>query len=75
MDMKNTGRQNIIDQVLDEYVPWGGPIVQRRVLLSHMREQGFDARAIDFSVFGREAVPAPENPEWHLDFFRQTAAL
>jgi hypothetical protein len=73
--MKNTDSRNIIDKVLDEYVPWGGPIVQRRVLLAEMREQGFDAKAIDFWVFGRNAVPAPENPEWHLDFFRQVAAL
>lgn len=73
--MKNTGKRNILDVVLDEYIPWGGPVVQRRVALADMRERGFDAKAIDISVFGRNAVPAPENPEVHLAFFRQIQAM
>lgn len=73
--MKNTDSGNIIDKVLDEYVTWGGPIVTRRDVLNHMRAEGFDAKAIDFWVFGRNAVPAPENPEWHLDVFNATKAL
>ncbi len=72
---KNTSRKNILDVVLDEYVPWGGPIVQRRVALADMQSRGFDARAIDISVFGRKAVGAPENPEQHLAFFRQIQGL
>ena len=73
--MKNTKRTNILDVVLDEYVMWGGPVVQRRVALADMQARGFDARAIDISVFGRRAVEAPENPEQHLAFFRQIQGL
>lgn len=73
--MKNTDSRNIIDRILDEYVMWGGPIVQRRVALADMQDRGFDAKAIDISVFGRQAVEAPENPEQHLAFFRQVQAM
>ena len=73
--MKNTGRRNILDVVLDEYVMWGGPVVQRRVALADMQARGFDARAIDISVFGRKAVEAPESPEAHLAFIREIQAM
>lgn len=73
--MKTTARRtNIIDAVLDEYVVWGGPIVTRREALADMQARGFDARAIDISVFGRKAVEAPENPEQHVAFLRQIQA-
>lgn len=73
--MKNTKRTNILDVVLDEYVPWGGPIVQRRVALADMQSRGFDAKAIDISVFGRKAVAAPADPSAHLAFFQQIQAM
>lgn len=69
--MKTTARRNIIDQVLDEYIPWGGPVVQRRVALADMQARGFDAKAIDISVFGRNAVPQPIDSAAHLAFFRR----
>lgn len=73
--MKTTARRpNIIDRILDEYVVWGGPIVTRREALADMQARGFDARAIDISVFGRQAVEAPENPEAHVAFLRQIQA-
>lgn len=64
-------RTNILDLVLDEYVAWGGPVITRRVALQDCRDRGFSDKAIDVLVFGRTEVPAPENPEWHLDFFRR----
>lgn len=74
--MKNTGsRKNIIDVVLDQYVVWGGPIVQRREALADMRAKGFDAKAIDICVFGREDVPAPADPAAHVAFLRQIQAM
>ena len=74
--MKNTARTNILDLVLDEYVNWGGPIVQRRVVLAELRaDGGYSDKAIDTLVFGRTEVPAPENPEWHLSFYEQVRAM
>lgn len=73
--MKNNKRSNIVDLVMDEYIQWGGPVIQRRVALQDMRDRGFDARAIDISVFGRQAVPAPADPAGHLDFFRRIQAM
>jgi len=70
MDMNTQKRRNILDAVLDEYVVWGGPVVTRREALHDMQSRGFDARAIDISVFGRKAVEAPENPEAHVAFLR-----
>jgi hypothetical protein len=40
-----------------------------------MIARGFDGRAIDISVFGRPAVPAPEDPAAHLEFFRRIQAM
>lgn len=72
--MKNTDSRNIIDKVLDEYVVYGGPIIQRREVLASMRRQGFDDKAIDFWVFGRQSVPTPEDADMHLAFHRQIEA-
>lgn len=74
--MNTNKRTNIIDTVLAEYVNWGGPIVQRREVLAELRANGsFSDKAIDFIVFGRTQVPAPENPEWHLNFLHQVQAM
>lgn len=73
--MKNTGSRNIIDRILDEYVVWGGPIVTRREALADMRTRGFDARAIDISVFGRKSVEAPADPAAHVAFLREIQAM
>lgn len=73
--MKNNDRRNIIDQVLDEYVVWGGPIIQRRYVLEDVRAKGFDAKAIDYIVFGRTEVAAPEDPEAHLAMHRSIQAM
>ena len=73
--MKNTDSRNIIAKVMNEYVVWGGPIVTRAEAYADMTARGFDARAIDISVFGRQSVEAPENPEAHLAFFRQIQAM
>jgi len=70
-----TKRTNIIDKVLDEFVVWGGPVVTRRVALMDCKDRGFSAKAIDALVFGRQSVPAPENPEAHLAFFYQIQSL
>jgi hypothetical protein len=68
-------RSNPVQQVMDEYVIWGGPIVTRKVAYDDMQARGFDARAIDISVFGRKSVEAPADPIAHLAFFRQIQAL
>lgn len=73
--MNTTKRTNIIDQVMNEYVMWGGPVITRAEAYADMKARGFDARAIDISVFGRAAVPAPEDPAAHLDFFRRIQAM
>lgn len=73
--MKNNERTNPVQAVMNEYIQWGGPVVQRHVALKDMQDRGFDAKAIDISVFGRQAVEAPEDPEAHLAFFRQIQAL
>jgi hypothetical protein len=74
--MKTTARRtSLIDTILDEYVVWGGPVVTRREALADMQSRGFDARAIDISVFGRQAVEAPENPAEHVAFLRQIQAM
>jgi len=68
-------RSNLVQQVMDEYVMWGGPIVTRAVAYADMKDRGFDARAIDISVFGRQAVEAPADPVAHLNFFRRIQAM
>ncbi len=73
--MNKNNRRNIIDQVLDEYVVWGGPVVTRREALADMQSRGFDARAIDISVFGRKAVEAPADPEANVAFLRRIQVM
>jgi hypothetical protein len=76
MGMKTAARRtNIIDTVLDEYVNWGGPIIQRRVVLADLRaDGGYSDKAIDALVFGRTQVPAPADPAWNLEFHRAVQA-
>ena len=73
--MKNTGRRNLLDQVLDEYVMWGGPVVTRREALADCRAKNMSAREIDAHVFGRRSVEAPVNPEQHVAILRQIQAM
>lgn len=73
--MNTYKRSNIIDQVLDEYIEWGGPTVTRRVALADMKARGFDAKAIDICIFGRRSVEAPADPAAHLAFFEQIQAM
>lgn len=71
MGMKNTNRSNPVTAVMNEYIPWGGPVITRAEAYADMKARGFDAKAIDISVFGRQAIPAPEDPAAHLAFFRR----
>jgi hypothetical protein len=64
-----------VQAVMNEYVMFGGPIITRAVAYADMKDRGFDARAIDISVFGRKSVEAPVDPEAHLAFFRQIQAM
>lgn len=73
--MQTNTRTNPVQAVMNEYVMWGGPIVTRAEAYADMKARGFDARAIDISVFGRAAVPAPEDPAAHLEFFRRIQAM
>jgi hypothetical protein len=70
-----TKRSNPVQQVMDEYVVWGGPTITRAEAYADMKARGFDARAIDISVFGRQSVEAPTDPAAHLDFFRRIQAM
>lgn len=70
-----TKRSNPVQQVMAEYVVWGGPIVTRAEAYADCKAQGFDARAIDMLVFGRNSVPAPADPAAHVAFLRQIQAL
>lgn len=55
-------------EVLGEYVCWGGPIVTRAEAYRDGKARGFDARMLDYTVFGRPAVEAPADPAVHLAF-------
>ena len=55
-----------MNALMNEYVVWGGPIVTRAVALADCREQGISDKGIDVLVFGRQAVPAPADPEAHV---------
>lgn len=59
-----------VQAVMNEYVMWGGPVVTRHEAYKDGQLRGFDARMLDYTVFGRPAVAAPENPEWHVEFLR-----
>lgn len=74
MGMK-TNRRSILDQVLDEYVVWGGPIITRREALADCKAKGFGAKAIDVLVFGRREVDAPADPAAHVACLRQIQAM
>jgi len=69
--MKNTDSRNIIDKVMNEYVVWGGPIVTRHEAYKDCIARGMSVQQADYCAFGRQAVPAPENPEANLDFLRR----
>lgn len=67
--------KNAIDQVLDQYVMWGGPVVTRREALADCQAKGFNSREIDILVFGRQSVEAPADPAAHVAFLRQIQAM
>lgn len=59
---------NAITALMNEYVNWGGPIVTRAQAYRDGRLRGFTARELDYAVFARKAVDAPDDPEWHVAF-------
>lgn len=73
--MKNTKRTNPIQQVMNEYVMWGGPIVTRKVAYDDCIAKGMTPRQADYCAFGRQSVPAPADPAAHLAFLRQIQAM
>ncbi len=68
--MKNTGSRNIVTEFMNEYVAWGGPIVTRKVAYDDCIAKGMTAHEADYCAFGRQSVPAPEDPAGHLAFLR-----
>lgn len=76
-DMKNTGRtnRNLISDLMNEYVNWGGPVITRAAAREDCILKGFDAKAIDVLVFSRQSVPAPENAEAMMAFHRQVQVM
>jgi len=75
MHMNTTKRSKPVQAVMNEYVMWGGPIVTRAEAFADCKAKGFDDKAIDVLVFGRQAVAAPENPAAHVAFLRQIQAM
>lgn len=70
--MKNNDRRsNIVQDFLNEYVAWGGPIVTRKMAYDDAILSGFTAREADYMAFGRKAVDAPADPAAHVEFLRQ----
>lgn len=70
--MKNTDRRSsIVQDFMNEYVMWGGPIVTRHEAYKDCIAKGMDARQADYCAFGRQSVPAPEDPAAHLAFLRR----
>lgn len=70
-----TSTRSLIDQVMDEYVVWGGPIVTRKMAYDDAIASGFTAHQADYMAFGRKAVDAPADPAAHVAFLRQIAGL
>lgn len=68
-------RRSIIEDILDEYVMWGGPTITRREALADCQARGFEAKAIDVLVFGRRQAPTPADPAAELAFFRRIQEL
>lgn len=68
-------RRNPVQQVMDEYVVWGGPIVTRAEAYADCIAQGMDARQADYCAFARKAVPTPADPAANLAFLRQIQAM
>lgn len=68
-------RSNPVQQVMDEYIVFGGPIITRKVAYDDCIAQGFTAHEADYIAFARTAVPAPADPAAHLAFFRQIQSM
>jgi hypothetical protein len=69
--MKNTDSRNIVQQVMNEYVVWGGPIVTRHEAYKDCIAKGMTTREADYCAFARQSVEAPEDPAAHLAFLRR----
>ncbi len=73
--MNTTRRTNLVEQVMNEYVAWGGPIVTRQVAYDDCIAKGMSAHAADYCAFGRQSVEAPADPAAHLAFLRTIQAM
>lgn len=73
--MNNNKRSNIVSQVMNEYVMWGGPIVTRAEAYADCIAKGMTAHEADYCAFGRRSVPAPADPAAHVAFLRQIQAM
>lgn len=64
-------RRTLVDELMAEYIPMGGPVLTRADAYAHLTRLGITGRARDHAVFARAAVPAPEDPEAHRAFARR----
>jgi hypothetical protein len=71
MGMKTAARRTAVTAIMSEYVMWGGPIVTRAEAARDCQLRGFSHGMLDYTVFSRPAVEAPEDPEMHSDFLRR----
>lgn len=67
-------RPTVIDQLMGEYVEWGGPVVTRAEAYRDGKARGYSHRLLDWTVLARPAVAAPEDPAEHLAFLRRIQA-
>lgn len=69
--IERRGRATLIDKMMAEYIPMGGPVLTRAEAYAHLTRLGITGEARDFAVFRREAVAAPDDPEAHIAFARE----
>ena len=69
-----TAQPRGVSAFLGEYVAWGGPIVTRAEAYADAVRSGFSRQAIDWLVFARAAVSAPDDPAAESAWLREIVA-
>lgn len=70
-----TRRTTAVDALMAEYVNWGGPIITRAEAYRSAVAEGITGPQLDYVIFSRTAVPAPEDPAEQLEFHRRVEAM
>lgn len=64
-------RRTLVDDLMNEYIVMGGPILTRAEAYRHLTTLGITGQQRDYACFARAAVPAPDDPEAHVAFARK----